>query len=545
MAEGHWQPARLIPTSGINGQDEAERRATSALLAVLCSVKEFGVAITKPLGAPAGGIGTFIEVPFVLGERTVFPDGVIEIGRAGRTWTALLEVKTGAAELQRDQVENYLDVARDNGFDVVLTVSNQLSPSPGVHPVEVDKRKVKKVALAHLSWAEILTVAVQQRVHRGVSDPDQAWILGELIRYLEHPKSGALDFSDMGGSWVGVRESITAGTLRPNDRGLAEVVSRWEQLLRFAALRLGRELGADVQVVVSRKEAAEPQLRLNAQAALLCESGTLTGTIRIPDAIAPIDVVADLRSGRVSVSVTVDAPRDGRQATRVNWLTRQLRDAPDGLRIDGYLIGSRTSTSGLLGAVRADPLVLIDDPKREFRSFRVAAASPLGSKRGTGRGSFIDSVLASVDGFYEAVVQQLRPWTAKAPQLSKAPTTAAEQAGIDITPPPSDLAEPHASATSPEIDVDLDVEGTDPGGDRATPDDVSAIKLETDHEIVSWESAHERLDHERQLESHAAVGLASPDEQDLGTGPKVTAVVDPGERSAIADDGSADGTNRQ
>lgn len=30
MAEEHWQPARLIPTSGINGQDEAERRATSA-----------------------------------------------------------------------------------------------------------------------------------------------------------------------------------------------------------------------------------------------------------------------------------------------------------------------------------------------------------------------------------------------------------------------------------------------------------------------------------------------------------------------------------
>ncbi len=43
-----WQEARLIPTSGINGGEEQERRATSALLAVMGSVKEFGRALTQP-----------------------------------------------------------------------------------------------------------------------------------------------------------------------------------------------------------------------------------------------------------------------------------------------------------------------------------------------------------------------------------------------------------------------------------------------------------------------------------------------------------------
>ena len=57
-----------------------------------------------------------------------------------------------------------------------------------------------------------------QRIHRGVDDPDQAWILGELIRYLEHPKSGAHDFHDMGGSWTSVRDSIIAGTCAPRTR---------------------------------------------------------------------------------------------------------------------------------------------------------------------------------------------------------------------------------------------------------------------------------------------------------------------------------------
>jgi len=206
-------------------------------------------------------------------------------------------VKTGGAELEKAQVESHLDVARENGFDVVLTISNEMAPAPGVHPLDVDRRKLRKVALHHLSWAEVLTVAVQQRVHRGVSDPDQAWILGELIRYLEHPKSGALDFSDMGASWVTIREAVATGTLRTSDKGLAEVISRWEQLLRFAALRLGRELGADVQVQLSRKELVDPTLRFAAQTQSLVANATLTGTLRIPDAAAPVDIVADLRAG--------------------------------------------------------------------------------------------------------------------------------------------------------------------------------------------------------------------------------------------------------
>jgi len=53
-AEKAWERARLIPVSGISGPDEQERRGVSALLAVVNSVREFGRAITGPLGAPAG-----------------------------------------------------------------------------------------------------------------------------------------------------------------------------------------------------------------------------------------------------------------------------------------------------------------------------------------------------------------------------------------------------------------------------------------------------------------------------------------------------------
>src|ERR687897_125678 len=110
--ENPWNAARLIPTSGINGAEEQERRATSALLAVLGAVKEFGRTFVQPFGAPAGAMSTYIEVPFVLGERRLYPDGLIRVTRGSKSWTALVEVKTGPNELQAEQLDAYLDIAR-------------------------------------------------------------------------------------------------------------------------------------------------------------------------------------------------------------------------------------------------------------------------------------------------------------------------------------------------------------------------------------------------------------------------------------------------
>ena len=222
MAEESWHEARLIPTSGINGAEEQERRATSALLAVLTAVKEFGRGFVKPFGAPAGTLETYIEVPFILGEQAALPRRPDprhprrqDLDRAGRG-------QDGAERSsQTEQLENYLDIAREQGFDAVITISNEIPAVAGQHPTKVDKRKLRKVALHHVSWSQVLAEAVMQKEFRGVADPDQAWILGELIRYLEHRKSGALEFDDMGEAWVGVRDQVAAGTLRATDKGIA------------------------------------------------------------------------------------------------------------------------------------------------------------------------------------------------------------------------------------------------------------------------------------------------------------------------------------
>jgi hypothetical protein len=432
VAEETWHAARLIPTSGINGAEEQERRATSALLAVMVAVREFGRAITQPLGAPAGNVEAFIEVPFDVNGQRVFPDGLVRVTRGKRSWTCLVEVKTHSNELQAQQIENYLDVARENGFDAVLTISNQIASTPGGHPTVVDKRKLRKAALHHLSWTEVSTAAVMQKVHRGVSDPDQAWVLGELIRYLEHPRSGAMEFEDMGPSWVTVREAVRAGTLRPNDKTALDVIGRWDQLIQYLGLRLGRTLGVEVRPAFTRHQVADPAARAQTSLASLCSTGTVEGALKIPNAAGDLVVSADLRAQTVSASLRVDAPRDGRSLTKVRWIVRQLPTAPETLRIDAFAAYSRgASTSCLLRDARVDQALLVDDPKKELRSFQLTYATAMGSKRGQGRGSFVGSVLGLVEGFYADVVQSVKPWNAPPPQVRpEAATSEAEDVSV-------------------------------------------------------------------------------------------------------------------
>jgi hypothetical protein len=423
-----WERARLIPVSGITGPDEQERRGVSALLAVINSVREFGRAITAPLGAPAGTPMAYIEVPFTSGEKKLRPDGVVQVKRGATLWTVLIEVKTGANELKAAQVESYLDVAREQGFNAVLTISNQLAGAPGEHPLTVDKRKLRKVSLHHLSWSQIRTEALVEQGNKAVSDPDQAWILAEFIRYLEHPRSGAAEFEDMGVSWVAVREAARAGALQPADKGGIDVVRRYEQLMSFAAMRLSRELGVDVRPALSREDMKDPDRRLHAAAATLAETGILSGGLRVPNAAAPIEVTADLRASRIRCSMTVDAPNTGRATTRLNWLLRQLRDSKDHVCIEATAVRQRGKGAvWTLAQLRETPKLAIEDPARELRTFAVSLSANAGTKRGKARGSFVTSILETVETFYADVVQHIKPWT---PRPVKVRDDEPQRAGI-------------------------------------------------------------------------------------------------------------------
>lgn len=413
-----WRPARLISVAGIRGQDEQEQRATSSLLAVMQAVPDFGRSLLAHAGAPKGRISTYTEISFDDAEGVRHrPDGAVTVDRGKTSWCCLVEVKTGKAALKLEQVDRYLTIARDQGFDGVLTISNEITQDANTSPVAIDRRKTRKVGLWHLSWWQIMTEAIMQHRYRKIADPDQAWILGELIAYLDHENSGASGFEDMGDKWVAVREGARNGTLRPSDKELPTICERWDQFVHFLTLGLSQDLGRDVQPQRSRKQTTEQ--RIDQPRNELVQHGRLTAGVLVPDAAGPVHIEADLRAQSVTTSLTIDLPREGRPLTRINWLLRQLTDAPGDLRLTTGFPNIRATSSELLSKARTTPEALLsaNDRKREPRWIQVAVTRKMGTKRGRGQGTFVGDTRLQLVDFYGNIVQTLKVWSPDAPKL--------------------------------------------------------------------------------------------------------------------------------
>jgi hypothetical protein len=422
-AVADWPHARLIPTYGIRSQEEQEKRATACLLAVMHGVPEFGHALLGELGAPRSpNVETFAEVRFESAEgKTDIPDGAIVCERGAKRWTCLVEVKTGSAVLKDDQVGRYLDIARDEGFDGVLTISNQITHGVSESPICVDGRKLRKAKLWHLSWWRVLTEAVVQSRHRGVSDPDQAWVLRELIHYLSSEASGVSGFEDMGQHWVTVRGAARDGTLRQGDQTTRHVAERWEQFAEYLCLSFSQELGRNVATARPRKQTTIE--RVEGADKALATHGVLQTTVRVPDAIGDLHILADLKARQTSVSVSLTSPTEGRPKSRINWLLRQLQDAWPDLRIEIWYPHARESVAATLDQARGKPdqLLFATDRKREPRSFTLTLSRPMGQKRGRAEGSFVRETRAQAVTFYRDLVQNLKAWQVRPPQIASKP----------------------------------------------------------------------------------------------------------------------------
>jgi hypothetical protein len=418
VVQDDWVSARLLPTAGIRNQNEQEKRAASALLAVMSAVPDFCHGLLSGMKAPKGKVSTYTELRFKDGDQRVhIPDGAVVIEKGKKRWGCLAEIKTSGVPLEAEQISRYLDLAREHDFDGFLTISNEINSDPNALPYSVDKRKLRGLTVYHLSWWRVLTEAIVQHRFRGIDDPDQAWILGELIRYLDDGKSGASGFEGMGQEWVRVREDARNETLRAVDPEAKTICSRWEQFAEYLCLHLSQELGVDV--VHQRPRNAGLDERIGVATERLADDGVLDCSIRVPDAVGPIGVEANLRTRRVTTTVEIQAPKEGRPKTRVNWLLRQLKDAPGDLRVEARLARVRSTQSALLRDCREAPerLLLDGDPKREPRSFMLALSRPMGKKGGRMEGSFIAETRRQTTEFYRDLVQGLMPPRTKAPKI--------------------------------------------------------------------------------------------------------------------------------
>ncbi|MGH4033078.1 TerD family protein [Actinomycetota bacterium Odt1-20B] len=407
-----WKAARLFPLSSLKSDRDREARVTSILLSVMAQVPEFGRRLTAAFGAPAGRMEAFTEVPLPNADRPRRPDGVIRVERAGKLWTALIETKTNGNPLKAEQVQDYLDIAARRGYEAVITLTNDVAldgiPLVGV---QADARRKHKVALWHLSWAEVTHRAQVLLHHEGVRQEPHAWLLEELLHYLQHENSGCHGFQNMGPDWVRVRNGIDDETLVPGDPRAVRVVESWERLIRQVCLRLGGELGRKVTPVQRARRGTDPRSRRTAHARELCEDGRLHAEIRIDGAPGTLHLTADLRLSRLRTSMEVPAPDQGYPLTWVKRLMRQLADAPADLHVQTLLRGEVPGPRATLDKLRPEPADLLPGPgnglPRDITGFRLSLSRTLGSTRGNASSGFIRSVDSAIDAFHGGVVTRV------------------------------------------------------------------------------------------------------------------------------------------
>ncbi len=417
--------ARLFPTLADTSK---EGRTASIFLACLANVYEYAQAMLSPLGRRVGSrasIETYTEVSFSLakGEKNFRPDGLIVLKIGSRRWTALVEAKVGNSDLGSDQVEAYLEIAKNNGIDAVITVSNQFVSKPSQSPVCVSQKLLNKVDLFHWSWMSVLTEANLLLDSNGITDSDQRFILSEMVRFFAHPSAGVQGFDSMPAAWPSVVQTVTAGgVLNPKSDEAQSVIAAWHQEVRDLSLIMSRRTGRKVSAKLSRAHATDENVRVKDDIEELSKSHVLRAMLDVPDTAAAIEIALDVKAKTVTNSVRLRAPAD-KQSTkaRLRWLLRQL---PDGTsEADIYIRlhwpGRGSHTQYRLDELQSDvDLAVSDRPGQQVHSFEVCCVESLG-RRFSGRKTFIEDFEKMVPAFYENFVQGLKAWQPPAPKLQE------------------------------------------------------------------------------------------------------------------------------
>lgn len=411
--------ARLFP---VLADTSREGRMASIFLALLPVVPSLAQTVFETTGVRIGKrsrIETFTET--VLNDNSDIknrPDGLIVITNGKNRWSALVEAKIGKAEIEADQVARYLDAAKANKIDAVLTISNQFVAKADQSPVTLPKLTLRKAGLYHWSWTWIKTqceiISYQQRVE----DEEQIFLLQEFLRLLAHSGTGIERFTQMGASWKDVVLSVTnQEKLKRTSPEVEQAVACWHQELRDLSLKLSSHVGQSVVVKIERRHLTDGGERLKDGIRALAEDNMLSAAFVVPDGAADIDVCADLMRRSVVFSMKLKAPQDKKTTkARLNWLLRMLKDDDPRLWIRAHWPGRRSATQKEVSLLKENPDLI--DPEASAtaaHAFEVLLIET-DAKRFAGRRTFIELLEASATEFYDLVGQHLRAWQAPPPK---------------------------------------------------------------------------------------------------------------------------------
>jgi len=426
---------RLIPVYKLGD----EMALTSVLLSSIRLVKEFKQALLSEAKMQIGGtLYVYSEVEF-----KDFPDsridGLILVVKSGTIRdAAIVEVKNGKNELEKEQLERYQQIAKKYAIPKFITISNQFVSDSTQSPVSI--KNIRGLEMHHFSWTYLLTIAhvLLFEGDAAIEDEDQVEIMREVVNYLEWDKSGVFGLNQMKAGWVDVVDKINAGaSLKATDECVQEAVLSWQQEERDMALLLSRKLGVLVQSGATKFKGKLDE-RLKSDCKELVSIKQLSSVLRVRGAASDIQVQPLFEKRTIEMSVSLKSPEDKTLKGQLGWLKRQLDTC---VKKNDALLSELVKEIYLEVLIKKSPVAerfSIDDfvnagerlKGREIREFKIIYLKDFSKKFSSPR-KFVEIIEQMLTDYYMGIVQHLSKWEPSAPKMVSKREVVESEAFID------------------------------------------------------------------------------------------------------------------
>lgn len=410
------QPSRLIPTHKTGD----EMALTSIFLSTLRLVKEYRNDLFKEIKFPKSGKAYYYtEASFPdINKRRI--DGlIIVVSKGVITDAVFFEMKNKSNQIDKEQIEAYIDISKQLKVTKLVTVSNEFVPSPTDSPIEV--KVPKSISLFHFSWTYLMTMGqiLLFKNDHNIEDEDQVEIMSETLHYFENPVSGTAGYTQMSGGWKAVSEAIRAQQpLKQSDDLVAEAVNSWYQEEKDMALLLSRKLGVLVKTDTKSKESLKKDVKR------LVQDNYVSSSLSVKGAVSDVKVIAEFERRNVSMDVKLIPPLDKGNKAKITWIGKQLENckkkAPelfDSLYKDIWIeVNIKFARENIkLKLSDLDQLTELIVGK-DIQAFHVVLIQGFGAGFASNK-KFVSLIEAMVLDYYEAIVQHVSTWNRPAPKL--------------------------------------------------------------------------------------------------------------------------------
>ena len=261
----------------------SEDAATCIFFSVLDLVYQFRERLFNSIGRSIyknGSDYSCVLRPSIGGRLTEkdIPDAKIQLDQK-TDWTALVEVKIGASDLDQAQLGRYLGRAISQKANALITISNEMCADPSMPPLRLKpaEKRLRKIDHYHWSWRYITYQAKETLLDHSLSKTEVK-ILQQFVDFLNHSNSKVHGYHQMPKCWPDFVDTLRDKG-KPKSADVDDVIAGWFQESADLAMILSERFDVGVRQDISESSA---ELRKEAAEKLLNEGRDLTARFVFP-----------------------------------------------------------------------------------------------------------------------------------------------------------------------------------------------------------------------------------------------------------------------